>query len=228
MTGSLPSGSKLSPGAPSEVPFSIQSSPSLPMSCSLALLPRMKSLPWPPMASEASSPVTMKSLPKPPITRLMPLPPWMTSLPSPPWMLSSPPMSVMMSSPAPPRIWSLPLPPSMMSLPPSPQMVSSPSPAMRISTPSVPPSTTCSPPEYCRKLLSGPAVSGLSRLTPSGSSRPVPRPVYCRLWSTSRVQLGVENTRPGRWMALVLAMIILANELLSSSAFIDRPAVRSR
>ena len=108
MIGSLPSGSKLSPGAPSDVPFSIQSSPSLPISCSFALLPRMKSSPWPPNASDASSPVMMKSLPKPPRIRLVPLPPWMTSLPSPPWMLSSPPRSVMMSSPAPPRSWSLP------------------------------------------------------------------------------------------------------------------------
>ena len=48
MIGSLPSGSKLSPGAPSDVPLSIQSSPSLPISCSSALVPRMKSLPWPP------------------------------------------------------------------------------------------------------------------------------------------------------------------------------------
>ena len=38
MIGSLPSGSKLSPGAPSDVPFSIQSSPSLPMSCSFDLV----------------------------------------------------------------------------------------------------------------------------------------------------------------------------------------------
>ncbi|MOA37236.1 hypothetical protein D3C78_1588110 [compost metagenome] len=55
-----------------------------------------------------------------------------------------------------------------------------------------------------------------------------PRPVYCSAWLTSRVKSGVVNTTPGRWMALVLAMISLANELLSSSAFIDRPAVRSR
>ena len=89
--GSWPSGSKLSPAAPSWVPSSIQSSPSLPNVGRLILAPRMKSLPSPAKASEMSSPVMMKSLPVPPRIRLTPLPPWMTSLPSSPLRMSSPP-----------------------------------------------------------------------------------------------------------------------------------------
>ena len=49
-------------GAPSWVPISIQSLPSLPSVGKLVLAPRMKSLPWPPKVSETSSPVMMKSL----------------------------------------------------------------------------------------------------------------------------------------------------------------------
>ncbi|MCY1284046.1 hypothetical protein D9M70_329390 [compost metagenome] len=71
-TESVENGSKLSPGAPSWVPISIQSSPSSPAVCRLVLLPRMKSLPLPAKVSEKSSPVMMKSLPAPPRIRFSP------------------------------------------------------------------------------------------------------------------------------------------------------------
>ncbi|MDT4846372.1 hypothetical protein FQZ97_803890 [compost metagenome] len=54
------------------------------------------------------------------------------------------------------------------------------------------------------------------------------RPVCCARGLDSRMKAGVENTSPGRCVALVLAMISLANELFSSSVRKFSPAVRSR
>ena len=52
---------------------------------------------------------------------------------------------------------------------------------------------------------------------PLGYRAQGPRPVNCNAWLTSRIKAGVEKTSPGRWVASVLAMINLANELFSSS-----------
>ncbi|MNF89337.1 hypothetical protein D3C84_718570 [compost metagenome] len=123
ITSSLSNGEALSPGAPSWVPFSIQSSPSPPVAGRLVLAPRMKSSPWPPKEMEMSSVVMMKSWPSPPRIRLPPasmLPATITSLPSLPSRRLSPNESLMMSSPAPPSTASLPAPPSRRSLPASP------------------------------------------------------------------------------------------------------------
>src|SRR5215472_10693929 len=112
-------GFMLSPGAPSWVPSSIQSSPSFPVGGRLALAPcpnltfmldTMKSSPWPPKMVVMSSLMAMKSLPSPPRIRLprssggSACDSMMTSLPAPPWIVSLPPPLVMMSSPSPPNI----------------------------------------------------------------------------------------------------------------------------
>ena len=69
----------------------------------LTLAPRMKSLPGRRRLRNVLAGDDEVAA-RPPRIRLTPLPPWMTSLPSSPLMTSSPPRSVMMSSPAPPRI----------------------------------------------------------------------------------------------------------------------------
>src|SRR5262245_14926538 len=158
-------GFMLSPGEPSCVPSSIQSSPSLPVGGRLTLAPcpnltfipeTMKSSPWPPKMRLMSSLMAMKSLPSPPRMMLLAsaggseCDSMMTSLPASPWMTSLPPPLKMMSSPAPPRTVSSPAPPSSRSLPSSPYSVSSPAPETMMSLPAVPPSTTWSSPVYCR------------------------------------------------------------------------------
>ncbi|MDT4879724.1 hypothetical protein FQZ97_1154260 [compost metagenome] len=64
-------------------------------------------------------------------------------------------------------------------------------------------------------------------MPPVGSSPPRPA-LNCRSWSTSRVKVGVWNTVFDRWVASVLSMISLANELFSSSVPKFIPAVRAR
>ncbi|MNN27456.1 hypothetical protein D3C81_1409920 [compost metagenome] len=85
-------------------------------------------------------------------------------------------------------------------------------------------------------------TSGVRRMPPTGSALPgrsstvptmpsgpaITLALNCLAGSTSRVKAGVKNMTAGRWVASVLAITSLANELFSNSVTKFSPALRSR
>ncbi|MOA13930.1 hypothetical protein D3C78_1339990 [compost metagenome] len=74
-------------------------------------------------------------------------------------------------------------------------------------------------------MTSGVTSTPLMVMPPVGSSPSRPA-LNCRLWSTSRVKVGVWKMVFDRWIASVCSITILANELFSSSVPKFIPAVR--